>query len=251
MEYTEVLLQTLLAFTAIFLYARILGKQQVAQLTVFEYITGITFGSIAASLAVETGPGKTWFHFIGLTIFFLLTYMMGHFSLMSRPARKLIAGEPTVVIHNGRILENNLKNLQYNLDDLLMQLREKGFFDTSKVEFALLETNGSLSVLPKSQHRPTTPQDLQLPTEYEGLMSELVMDGEIIYQNLIQNDLDDTWLLEELRQAGIKDLNEVFFAGLTTDGSLHIDKVKDALGSRPTDITDVAQVPWKSRGKSK
>lgn len=246
----EIFLQTMLAFSAIFLYARLLGKQQVAQLTVFEYITGITFGSIAATLAVETGTGKTWAHFVGLTFFFLLTYGMGHLVLVSRPARKLISGEPTIVIHNGKILENNMKNMQYNLDDMLMQLRDKGYFDITQVEFAVLETNGCLSVLPKSQHRPVTPQDMEISTEYEGMMTELVMDGQVIYQNLIQNGLDDAWLLEELRKKGIKDLNEAIFVGLTSNGTLHVDKVRDELGKQPTDISDLSDSPWNPRGKS-
>lgn len=247
----EVLIQTLLAFSGIFLYARILGKQQVAQLSVFEYITGITFGSIAANMAVQTGPGETFYHFLGLTVFFLLTYSMNHFMLLSRPARKLMVGEPTVVIHKGKLLENNMKINNYTLDELLMQLRNKGYFDIAKVEYAILEINGELSVLPKSQFRPVIPMDLNIPTPYEGVMSEIIMDGEIIYQNLKQNNKDDTWLLEELRKLGIKDINEVAFAGLSSDGVLRVDKVRDRLGSDQMDPTDTPEMPELPRGKSK
>ncbi|NLC39152.1 MAG: DUF421 domain-containing protein, partial [Clostridia bacterium] len=235
----EVFLQTILAFAAIFLYARILGKQQVGQLTVFEYINGITFGSIAAALAVEIGPQETWYHFLGLTVFFLLTYFLGHVALVSRPARKLIAGEPTIVIHNGKILEDKMKKMQYNVDELTMQLREKGYFDLSQVEFAILETNGALSVLPKSQYRPLTPRDLGLKTRYEGMMSEIIVDGQVIYQNLVQNNLDEKWLMEELMKQGIQDLDQVAYAGLGSDGNLYVDKVQDQLGDRPTDISDL------------
>ena len=235
----EVFLQTILAFAAIFLYARILGKQQVGQLTVFEYINGITFGSIAAALAVEIGPQETWYHFLGLTVFFLLTYFLGHVALVSRPARKLIAGEPTIVIHNGKILEDKMKKMQYNVDELTMQLREKGYFDLPQVEFAILETNGALSVLPKSQYRPLTPRDLGLKTRYEGMMSEIIVDGQVIYQNLVQNNLDEKWLMEELMKQGIQDLDQVSYAGLGSDGNLYVDKVQDQLGDRPTDISDL------------
>lgn len=251
MGIAEVIIQTTLAFAAIFLYARMLGKQQVAHLSVFEYITGITFGSIAATLAVERGAGETVYHFLGLTVFFLLTYLMNHFMILSRPARKLMLGEPTIVIYQGKILENNMKTMNYTMDELLMQLREKGYFDISKVEYAILETNGGLSVLPKSQHRPVTPLDLNIPTPYEGMMSEIIVDGQVIYQNLIQNNRDDTWLLEELRKQGIRDLNEVAFAGLTSDGILHIDTVKDELGELPVDPTDLPEAPSLTRGKNK
>jgi len=247
----EVLIQTLLAFAAIFLYARLLGKQQVAHLSVFEYITGITFGSIAATLAVQRGPGETVYHFLGLTVFFLLTYMMNHFMVLSRPARKLMLGEPTIVIYQGKILENNMKLMNYTLDELMMQLREKGYFDPAKVEYAILETNGGLSVLPKSQYRPVTPLDLNLLTPAEGMATEIIVDGQVIYQNLVQLNRDDTWLLEELRKQGIKDLNQVAFAWVSSDGILHVDQVKDELGPRPLDPTDIPEAPSLSRGKSK
>ncbi|HHX50281.1 MAG TPA: DUF421 domain-containing protein [Clostridia bacterium] len=245
MSLIEVSLQTTLAFLAVFLYARILGKQQVGQLTVFEYITGITFGSIAAALALETGPKETWYNFLGLTLFFLLTYLMGHVTLISRPVRKLVSGEPTIVIHNGKMLEGNMKKMQYNMDELTMQLREKGYFDLTQGEYAILETNGALSVLPKSQHRPLMPRDLGLETRYEGVVAEIIVDGQVVYQNLVQNNLDEKWLLEELMRRGIQDLREVSFAGLTSDGNLYVDKVQDELGQQPTDISDLPnpQVP--------
>lgn len=127
MEFLEVFLQTLLAFTAILIYARILGKQQIGQLTIFDYVNGITFGSIAAVLATDIGPKQTWLHFMGLTLFAFFTLIAGYISRLNRPARKLIAGEATVVVHNGKILEDNMKKMHYNLDELSMQLRQKMF----------------------------------------------------------------------------------------------------------------------------
>lgn len=234
----EVTLQTVLAFTAILVYTRILGKQQIGQLTFFEYITGITFGSIAGVLATDIGPQKTWLHFIGLTIFATLTYLLGWISLMSRPARKIIGGEPTVLVHNGMILEENMRKMRYNLDELQMQLREKNIFNIGDVEYALLEPNGNLAVLPKSQKRPLTPADLGIPTTYEGLQTELVMDGEVIHQNLQQMGLDEQWLQQELLKRGITDLNEVVYAALDSNGSLYLDVKKDQIGTI-SDITDM------------
>lgn len=178
MNTLEVFLQTILAFMAIFFYTRILGKQQVGQLTFFEYINGITLGSIAAVLATDLGTNSTWYHFLGLTLFAALTWLFGFIAMKSRPARKLIAGEPTIVIHNGKILEQNMGKMRYNLDELTMQLREKNIFNIEDVEFAIMEPNGSLSFLPKSQKRPLTPSDLNMPTGYEGVATELVVDGD-------------------------------------------------------------------------
>ncbi|MDN5347776.1 MAG: hypothetical protein PWP65_1340 [Clostridia bacterium] len=242
METLEVFLQTFLAFAAIFVYTRILGKQQVGQLTFFEYINGITFGSIAAVLATDIGPGRTWYHFLGLTIFAALTWLMGYASLVNRPARKLISGEPTIVVHNGKILEQNMRKMRYNLDELAMQLREKNIFSISDVEYAILEPDGNLSVLPKSQKRPLTPADLQLPTGYEGMATELIVDGEILFENLKQLGLDENWLLQQLQARGVYDLSQIDLASIDTEGRLYINFKSDAL-TNPTDITDTPQSP--------
>ncbi|TDA68753.1 MAG: DUF421 domain-containing protein [Clostridia bacterium] len=238
----EVALQTLLAFGAILIYTRILGKQQIGQLTFFEYINGITFGSIAGVLATDIGVGRTLTHFIGLTIFAGLTFSMGYLSLISRPARKLISGEPTIVVHNGKTLEQNMRKMRYNMDELLMQLRQKNVFNLSDVEYAIMEPDGDLSVLLKSQKRPLTPADLNLPTEYEGISVELVEDGQIIHPNLEQLRLDENWLQEQLAGQGVTDLNQVSLAVLDTQGHLYVDKKADNL-TTPIDITDMPPAP--------
>ncbi|WP_258360808.1 DUF421 domain-containing protein [Moorella sulfitireducens (nom. illeg.)] len=244
MEYLEVFLQTILAFAAIFIYTRILGKQQIGQLTFFEYINGITFGSIAAVLATDIDPNRTGIHFVGLTLFAFLTWLAGYVALISRPARKLISGEPTVVVHNGKILEGNMKKMRYNFDELAMQLRQKNVFDIADVEFAILEPDGDLSVLLKSQKRPLTPADLQLPTSYEGIPTELVMDGEILFQNLEQNKLDEKWLIRQLQAQGVRDISQVDYAVLRSDGSLYVNLKEDDIVS-PVDITDAPESPVK------
>ncbi|SMB91400.1 Uncharacterized membrane protein YcaP, DUF421 family [Thermanaeromonas toyohensis ToBE] len=240
----EVILQTLLAFAAILIYTRILGKQQVGQLTFFEYINGITFGSIAAALATDIDPDRTWLHFLGLTLFAALTWGAGYVALLSRPARKLISGEPTVVIHNGKILEQNMRKMRYNVDELTMQLRQKNVFDIADVEYAILEPNGNLSVLLKSQKRPLTPADLQVPTEYEGVPTELIVDGEILFENLKQVNLDEKWLEQQLKAQGVEDVSQVDYAVLRSNGSLYVNLKKDQL-TTPVDITDTPQSPLK------
>lgn len=242
MDYLEVVIQTFVAFFGILIYTRILGKQQVSQLTIFEYINGITFGSIAAVLATDIGPRSTLFNLLGLTLFTMLTFGAGFLALKSRPVRKVIAGEPTVVIHNGKILEDNMRKMQYNMDDLLIQLREKDVFDLGHVEFAILEPNGSLSTQLKSQVKPVTRKDLGLPTDYEGISVEMVMDGEVIHQNLRQMGLDENWLLNELKQRGVMTLDEVSLAVLASDGSLYVDVTRDDLGTK-IDISDFPEAP--------
>jgi uncharacterized membrane protein YcaP (DUF421 family) len=214
------IVQTSLAFLSILIFTRIIGKQQVSQLTFYDYINGVTFGSIAATIATDP-RGNLWHHMMDLLIFAILTLLIGYVVLKNRPLRKMLEGEPTVVIHNGKILENNMRLMRYNLDDLSMQLRQKDIFNISDVEFAILESDGQLSIQPKSQKRMVTPADLNLKTGYEGISSELIMDGEIITQNLQQNQLTREWLIQELAGRGISDIKQVMFASLGTKYCFH------------------------------
>ena len=141
-----------------------------------------------------------------------------------------------MVIQNGKILAKNMARCRYNIDDLLLQLRTQGVFNVADVEFAVLESNGSLSVLPKSHKKPVTREDLNVPSGYEGLCSELIVDGEVIYQNLQQNNLDEAWLIHELERQGVHSPKEIMLASLDTGGNLYVDKKVDGL--QATQVSD-------------
>lgn len=229
-------LKALIAFVVILIMARWLNKEQLSQLTFYDWIVGITIGSMAANLTNEP-EGRILEHVVILVVFSAAAYLTGMMTVKSRPLRKLIEGEPTVVIHNGRILEHNMAKLHYNVDNLLNQLREKNVFNIEDVEFALLEGNGGLSVLLKSQKRPLTPSDLGIPTSYEGLSSEIIVDGQVIYQNLKQNNLDEQWLIAELRKRGYNSPRDIVLATLSSDGELYIDNKKDGT-EHMVDVSD-------------
>ncbi|MDR1616181.1 MAG: DUF421 domain-containing protein [Syntrophomonadaceae bacterium] len=236
-DYIQALLQTLAAFAGLFIYARILGKQQMSQLTFYDYVAGITLGEIGAAIALDEG-GRILLYLWILTWFFILTWLTGWITLKSRPLRKIIEGEPVILIHNGKILEHNMKKARYNIDDLMMQLRAKDCFDIKDAEFALAEIDGSLTVLKKSQSRPVTPADLQVDTKYEGIPSEIIIDGEIIYRNLQQNNLDEKWLIEQLKNLGFTDAGNISYAALDADKNLYIDEYRDKLGSGAAEVAD-------------
>lgn len=234
--YLAVIIRAIGAFLGVILITRLIGKSEIKQLTISDYVNGIVIGSIAATLATDlkTNP---WYYVVGLVVFAGMTILVQYIGLKYRPARKLVGDEPTIVIHNGKILEQNMAVMRYNMDDLAMQLREKGAFNIADVEFAVVEPDGELSVLLKSQKRPLTPEDLGIPTKYEGIPSELVIDGVVIHQNLKQNNLTEEWLLGELQKQGITSLQEVSYASLDTEGKLYVDKKRDVM-DHITDITD-------------
>jgi len=236
MEYANVLIRTVLAFVTLFVVARLLGKQQLSQLTFYEYITGITMGDIAASIAIDAGRSPLYY-MLALVAFAALTLGTGVITEKSRPLRKLIEGEPVVLVHNGKILEHNMAKSGYNMENLMMQLRERDAFDIREVEFAIAETDGYLTVLKKSQNRPVTPADLGIDTKYEGIPSEIIVDGQVIHQNLKQNHLDEAWLIARLQSMGYNSPQDIPYASLDSEGNLYVDDKRDRLDPM-TDISD-------------
>ncbi len=245
--YVEILLRSIGAFALILLVTRLLGKSQVNQLTVADFVNAIVIGAIAGSLVVELNESGYYYAF-GLVAFGLMTIVAEYIGLKYRPARKLMEGEPTVIIHNGKILEDNMKKLLYNMDNLTMQLREQGVFNIADVEFAVAEPNGSLSILPKADRLAATVGDLNLQGNYQGIPSELIQDGKIIEQNLIQNSLDEEWLFRELEKQGVYAVSDVNFASLDSGGNLYVDLKKDQI-DHLTDPTD--KVPAQKRRKNR
>ncbi len=199
----------------------IMGKRQVGQLQVFDFIIAITIGSVAgadiADPSVEHLP--TVFAIVVLGAFqwlfskAVIKYRsFGHFSTF----------EPTIVIQNGKILNHRLKVIRYSLDTLLELLRGKGIFRVNEVEFALIEANGTLSVLKKSQYESVQPSDIQISTDYLGLSTPLIVEGRIHLSSLKQLNLDENWLQKEINKFGFNSEKEIFYGEIDSQGKLHI-----------------------------
>jgi uncharacterized membrane protein YcaP (DUF421 family) len=235
-EMIDILLQTLIAFFAILFIARILGRQQVAQLTVYEYINGITFGSIAATVATDLGQ-STWGHIIGLFIFGALTLFMAYLSKKNRGLSKVIQGEPVLVIQDGHILEKNLGRFQYNIDDLTHLLRKKDVFNIEYVKYGILETTGELSVMKVAQKENVKVEDMNLKTTQEELITDIIVTGNIIYDNLKKRDISVRWLTSQLKMMGVKDIRDIYYATLDKDKKIYLDYYNDNLNN-PADITE-------------
>ncbi|TDX51363.1 YetF domain-containing protein [Orenia marismortui] len=234
----EIIIQTLVAFYATFFFARIIGKKQIGELTFYDYINGITFGSIAGNMASDLDQ-RTWQHFIGLFLFAALTFLMQYIALKNRKVRKVIEGEATILIHQGKILEDNLRKTRFNLEDLLSELRKNNIFDIRDAHFAILETDGKLSVLPNANKKSLTPQDLNLDGQEESICTELIADGELIEPNLKQHGLTREWLEDNLRKNNIFKIENVLFASYNPiDNSIYFDLRNDNLGKDTVDISD-------------
>ncbi|OOM76426.1 hypothetical protein CLPUN_26580 [Clostridium puniceum] len=231
-----VFVRGIIGFFSLLIFAKILGKQQISQLSFFDYVLGITIGSIAASLTTDLSS-RAWPHFVGLFTWAVLGYLMECITLKWRYASKYIDGEPTIIIMNGKIMENALRKMKYKVSDIMGLLRNKDVFDLSQVDFAIIETNGQLSVLKKPEYEPLTPKDMSILKASTGISTELIYDGIIMHQNLKQLNKTEKWLMDQLKMQEIKDASEVFLATLTPSGSLYVDKYKDHI-QQITDIGD-------------
>ncbi len=227
----EVIVQTLLAFFSILYITRLLGRQQVSQLTFHEYINGITFGSIAATLATDVDQ-KTWQHFIGLVLFGILTFLMSYATMKSRTISKVLEGEPVVIIQNGKILEKNLKRVRYHMDELNQLLRVEGCFSPDDVEYGLLEANGKLSIIKRGDKRTVTTGDLGLVPSPDTIPTELIIGGQIIYENLKKMKIDGKILINNLKMYGVSKIDEVMYATLDHSGNWYVDKFEDNLAEK-------------------
>jgi len=231
-----VIVRALIGFFSLLIFTRIMGKEQISQLNLFDYILGITIGSMASTLTTDLSS-RAWPHWVGLITWCFLGYLMDKITLKWRYASKVLEGEPAIVIMNGKIMENVLRKMKYRISEILELLRNKGVFDVTQVDFAIIESNGQLSVLLKPEHQPLTPKDMNIPVSFSGISTELVYDGIIIEENLTQLNKDKAWLLRELKKQGIHDIAEVFLVTLNPAGSLYVDKYEDHL-KKITDIGD-------------
>lgn len=236
-EIINVILRTLIAFFAILFITRILGRQQVAQLTVYEYINGITFGSIAATVATDLEIA-TWVHLLGLFLFGALTFLIGYVSKKNRKFSKIIQGEPILVIQDGHILEKNLDRFQYTVDDLTHLLRKKDIFNITDVKYAILENTGELSILKIAQKETVKIEDMNLKTTQEELNTDIIVTGNIIYENLKKRNITVKWLTSQLKMMGVKDIKDIYYATLDKDKKIYIDRFNENLPN-PVDITEI------------
>lgn len=219
MEHLHIFFKAAAAFFSLWALTRFLGKQQIGQLTLFDYITGISLGSLAAAVVVE----PEWTHpLIGLVTFSALVYLMHLLELQGRTINRIADGAPTVVIRSGQILEKALQKEKLTLGHIMSLLRQRGYFDVRAVEFALLETDGTLSVLPRSQYRPVQPRDLGLHPPHEGPMIQVMHEGKPIPHGLSQAGLSDQWLEAELARKQV-DPKQVFAAWINSQGQLELD----------------------------
>lgn len=219
-----VLIKATTCFLVLLLLTRFLGKKEMSKLTFFNYITGITTGSLTAH--IMTLSGKAFFYGISALIWWgLMTWFAGFISLKSRRCSLILNGEPTIVIKKGKILKKAMSSSRLNMDDLNTMLREQNVFSIKDVDYAILESNGHLSVSKKPEQNSITKKDMHIFTASPLYFpTTVIINGKVIARNLEELKLNQQWLNKQLKVQGVDSIKEVFYAEVQSDGTIHIDR---------------------------
>ena len=210
MRFLTLCLTALGSFGTLFLVAKMIGHKQIAQLDFFDYITGITIGSIAAEFATELE--EPWKPFTAMVIYGGITLLLAIISSKFQRTRKYLNGTPSILMDHGKLYYENFKKAKLDLSEFMVMCRQQGYFDLTSIQTAVYEYNGKLTILPVSSQRPATPKDLNLGPEQELLFTELIMDGCVLEDNLKRMGLNLSWLNKQLDQQHIHSPKEVFLA---------------------------------------
>ena len=195
-------MRTTFAFIVLLILARIMGKKQISQLTFFHYVTGITIGSIAADIA---GESRTPFlnGTISMIWWAVLTLLMSYIAFKSKKARIILDDQPTIVVYEGKIVEDSLKKLRLHLNDLSMMLREQSIFSIKDVHYAILETNGKLSVLKKAGLEAATKKDVNASAQVpKYIPTEVIAEGKITQREFNRAKFDGRMVVRTIEKAG-------------------------------------------------
>jgi len=219
LEVFDTIVRSFLSLTALFLVTKLLGKKQVSQLSLFDYVIGISIGNFAAEMTINVesqyANGLT-----AILVFGLIAYLVSYLTMKSIVLRRFFIGTPTILIQNGKLIEKNLKKVKFDVNELLEECRVNGYFDLTQIEYALMEANGKLSILPKGEYNPVTIKDMKLKANKQDLVANIVIDSRIMHNNLKNMKKDIVWLEQELKIKGYKTLDNILLATLDNNDKL-------------------------------
>lgn len=224
-EWFEIMYRTLISVIVLFFMTKLLGKRQVSQLSLFEYITGITIGSITAYVSVDAET-NWWLGLVSLAVWVTCSFSIELLQIKSKKMRDFIDSKGSVLIEHGKVQEKNLKKERLTTDELMEQLRKKSAFNLADVEFAIMEPSGDINVLLKKENQPLTPKDLGLMVQPEKEPQTVIMDGQIMEEALHKSGRNRNWLDKQLKAVRAT-VPDVFLAQVDSSGQLYADFYDD------------------------
>lgn len=215
MDIIKVILTSILSVAALFIITKIMGHKQVSQLDFFDYISGITIGSVGAELATDLE--EPWKPLTALIIYGAISLLISMLTNKFPRTRKYINGTPSILMNDGKLYRKNLKKAKLDLSEFMLLCREQGYFDLNEIQAVVFEYNGKLSILPKAAYRPITPTDMKITAEATHFGTEIIMDGRVMSENLRRLGKDGSWLEYQLTLQGYKDPRQIFLGVYHSD----------------------------------
>ena len=209
----DVIIRTISSLITLFMFTKLMGKKQISQLNIFDYVVGITIGSIAADISLDTNKNLVD-GIVAMLIYALFNAMVSYLTLKSIKFRRIFTGTPTMIVENGKIIEKGLERAKFDINDLLEEARNAGYFNLEEIEYAIMESNGRISFLPSKK-------DMKLTIEKSVLVSNVIIDTKIMKHNLNVMNKDESWLLKELKVNGYV-LDDILLATLDSNNKLVI-----------------------------
>jgi len=206
-----------IAFTAfgslvsLFVLTKLMGNREMSQLSMFDYVSSIALGSIAGEMAVMSTDSFLE-PLVAMVVFSLFTMFISFITCKSIKLRRFFEGQALLLYQNGKIYDKNLLKSKLDLDEFLASCRLSGYYDLEEIHSVFLETNGTISILPKAGNRPVTPSDLNISPTQSVPLANVIIDGKIMNDNLKSTGKNEKWLEKQLQAQGIKDKKEVFLA---------------------------------------
>ncbi|MBP3707282.1 MAG: DUF421 domain-containing protein [Clostridia bacterium] len=211
MEYIKIIVLSLGSIVTLFILTKLMGQKELSQLSIFDYVIGITIGSIAAEMATSLENNFIQ-PLIAMIVYALVTILISYINIKFVKARPLFSGKTLILYDNGTLFRDNFKKAKLDLNEFLMQCRTSGFFSLSDIKTALLEENGKISFLPVADKRPVNPNDLNIKPVDDDIVTNVIIDGRVMMENLTELGFDEPWLYEQLQKQGITKIDNVFLA---------------------------------------
>lgn len=219
----QLITRTFIIYTVVVVTMRIMGKRQIGQLQPFEFAIAVMISDLAA-IPLSDDSKKLHHALVPIAVLTVCQLAISFLSIRGVRIREVVCGKPTLLIRAGYLLEENMRKEMYTINDLLEQLRFSGVQGVRDVEYGILETNGQLSVLLKSQKRPVTPEDLKIETPKECFEHDIIIDGKLIGRTLKMLNIKREWLDNSLKGYGVDDYAQVFYASVDDNMSLYLQK---------------------------
>lgn len=210
-DFLNICFRTILILIILFFITKMMGKKQISELNFFDYVVGITIGSIAADISLDIEKNMIA-GIAALFIYGFISYIISFISIKSIWARRFIIGVPTVLVEKGKIIESGLKKSKIDVNDLLMVARENGYFNLDEIDYALMEVNGNISFLPKEKEKPVTKKDIKIKCSNEGLTVNAIIDSKYMANNMKAINKDKEWLDHELKVNGYDNYDNILLA---------------------------------------